>query len=213
MCKNLKIKFIITIIAIMFLALVIPSITNKSLAVQMSDSEKVKGFYNSADINNATSYTISNSKDLDGLINKTDVHIGGQLFKNDFVFCIQRGENISFKDSLSRTCVGESFEIKGDTARVLNGLAYILSYESDDYERTSCEYDTDDSPDWVWYQDDPVQLALWKYLDVHNDSINSNLGFVESSINGTPNKHFPSQVSDEIQIGYDNNGTRVYLWC
>lgn len=170
MCKNLKIKFIITIIAIMFLALVIPSITNKSLAVANNGSDITGTHKDNLRWDNNNIYEWNKKKKND------EIYLSASFFRdNKFTFCIQHGQKLDFGKSpnkMPKYKLSDKIYIDGSTSEYLNGLAYILNQTSDrDLDLTK--------EDWTNYQKDSIQLALWKYIDIYYEELNDALTSVD----------------------------------
>ena len=205
MCKNLKIKFIITIIAIVFLALVIPSITNKSLAVGRFGSE-VSGLHSNKALEN-------NSITWDKMKADGQGFISGSFFKlNKFTFCIQHGTDLSFTAGSVQYSVSNEILIDGSTSDVLNGLAYILNQDNSEFDRT---IPNGGSGDWNGYQNDPVQLALWAYLSEYNTDINKALRTNKEIGEYADDKfYFPSQKKMTIDTSkkYIDGETNSVGW-
>lgn len=202
MCKNLKIKFIITIIAIMFLALVIPSITNKSLAIKMGTNYNFGGLYSDSKGKNSINW---NNFAGEGS------YVGSSLFKQDFVFCVQRGQDLHFSTDnvvdLPKYKKSDEIIIDGSHEGVLNGLAYILNQTNSDYSRTKigAKGNWTASNDWTWYQDDPNQLALWAYLHTYCGNINKALGLINNKEFCFPSTSdaWNGKYGDKNNHGYD----------
>lgn len=206
MCKNLKIKFIITIIAIMFLALVIPSITNKSLARARGKESFIPGLWKGSSVS-------SGSTNWDTAASAGEVYISSSFFKKDYVFCIQRGQEIHFKDGFPKYTISNKYEIDGGNSGVLNGFAYILNCtekfdreekkENDNSQANANNWHSNYA--WTWYQDDPVQLAVWAYIKkfgTGGGSLNKKLGLKKSKTG------FPNISSCDIVI--DDTNERIY---
>lgn len=199
MCKNLKIKFIITIIAIMFLSLVIPSITNKSLAVGRNGTS-VSGVYSNDSYGEFTWNNITKGQ---------KVYISGSFFsENLFTFCIQHGKDLNFKVSPREYNASGNIFIDGSTSKILNGLAYILNQDNSGFDRT---IPNGGSGNWNGYQNDPVQLALWAYLTKYSKDINTALRKNEEIGEYANDKfYFPSQTK-ETTIKTNKNTNKKYL--
>lgn len=172
MHKNISIRIMTIIMVVLLITLLIPSIINKSIAVEKGSS--VRGIAKSS----STWSYYDGDEGWKNAKNNGYLYIGSTFFKNDFVFCIQQGQDLRFRDFNEgggplKYTVSNELKIDGQKSSACNGLAYILSQTEG----------RNNESDWTNFMGDPIQMALWRYLYVKYDVINTDLNIKEKAYN------------------------------